>query len=84
MGVQRSLSLRGVISDKNHARVASATITIDGTGTHRQLTSDETGSFQEQLPEGVYRVVVSAPGFKQYIIESLRVAPNTRNVLNIQ
>jgi outer membrane receptor protein involved in Fe transport len=65
--------ITGVITDASGAVVpeASVTVTNSSTNNSKQTTSDNSGFYQVlQLPIGLYRVTVSAPGFEKVTIDS--------------
>jgi len=59
-------SLRGTVQDATGARIASATIVaqLSGSSVKREAASEDRGEFRlDDLPPGSYRVTISAPGF---------------------
>jgi hypothetical protein len=69
-------TVSGRITDANGAVVAGATVTITNTTTNQSqtTTSGNDGSFRSSsLATGTYSVRVSAPGFKQYLLQDVAV-----------
>jgi hypothetical protein len=59
-------SLRGTVQDASGARIASARIVaqLSGSSVKREATSEDRGEFRlDDLSPGAYRVTISAPGF---------------------
>jgi hypothetical protein len=78
-------TVHGVVHDPQHRPIAGADITLQAADSDfilRAKTSSE-GEFQlPQVPIGVYRLTVSAPGFAT-VTQSLSVASGTNPVLHI-
>jgi hypothetical protein len=66
-----STSISGLVSDQTGAVVASATVKIsNASGVVQTLSSDEKGSYSAKgLAPGIYKVSVSAPGFKEFVAD---------------
>src|SRR3954462_14201340 len=65
--------ITGVITDPSSASIAGASVTETNIATNlaQKTTTNASGSYQvSQLPIGLYRVAVVAPGFQQAVIES--------------
>src|SRR5579862_7737547 len=63
-------SLRGVVEDASGGRLASAKVSAQevGSAVVRTTQCDDHGAFRlDQLPPGVYHVVVAAPNFSPAI-----------------
>src|SRR6266849_9667202 len=69
--------ITGVVTDKNGALVAGATVLVisESSGTaERTLTTDESGGFSVTLlPPGAYRLEISAPNFKKSKVTGVQV-----------
>jgi len=68
--------IRGAVKDPAGAVIAGAkiTITVQGTGSQRSVTSGEDGSFEfAAVAVAVYNVEVEAAGFKKYVQKDLAV-----------
>ncbi len=79
-------SVRGVVHDPQHRPVPGAQIVLhDANSTlSKTFNSDANGEFQlNDIPEGVYRVAVSAPGFRPRE-QGLTVTEGKGPVLHIQ
>lgn len=66
--------IEGVVTDASGARVPNASITVRNieTGTERQITSTEEGTYRVPLlPLGTYRLTVEAPNFKRLVREGI-------------
>jgi hypothetical protein len=67
----------GSVNDVNGAAVAGAAVTVRNDATGRQVSTqtDSSGVFRTPaLAPGNYTVTVSAPGFKQYVVNGVRVS----------
>ena len=66
--------IEGVVTDSVGAAIPNAAIAIRniGTGTERQLTSDENGVYRAPLlPLGIYRVTVESANFKRLVRDGI-------------
>lgn len=73
-------SLGGVVTDAADAVVAGATVKVVETGTRKETTTttNSYGRFTARnLPTGNYQVRVESPGFKQAIVNSVRLNAGT-------
>ena len=75
--------LVGMIVDQNEARITTAKILITGRGLSREVTVDEEGFFQIDLPQGNYRVTITANGFRT-ARRNVFVKSNAVTALNVQ
>lgn len=69
-------SIEGTVSDSQGAIIQNATVTVKNVATNaaRTAATNESGQYRVlQLQPGVYEVRVSAPSFKQTILESVQV-----------
>jgi Carboxypeptidase regulatory-like domain/TonB dependent receptor len=67
----------GLVQDSSSAVVASAEVTVTNelTGEERKVTTDETGRYSVPLlPAGVYRISMTAPGFRSAVFPEVSVA----------
>ncbi len=65
--------ITGVVTDSSGAVIPNASVTVTNIATNvtKQATTDNSGLYQAiQLPIGLYRVTVAAPGFEQTTIQS--------------
>ena len=68
--------IEGKVTDPKGAAVAGATVTVTNSTTNQKFTArtDTEGKYKiENLPAGVYAVVVSAPGFSELNRDSVKV-----------
>jgi hypothetical protein len=78
--------IKGLVLDRNDARVVDATIIIESSpkvGFKRQLKSGETGDFEIKVPAGVYYITVEANGFRRFEGWELKVNPKVTEMINI-
>ncbi len=78
--------ISGNVTDPSGAVVPHAAVTIINTGTNEthKLTTNENGSFiQENLDPVMYKVEVSATGFKKAILENVKVDTSTVVTANV-
>ena len=78
-------TLSGSVLDQSGAVVANATITVknNGTGAESKTTSSRNGTFAvPQLPVGIYTVTISATGFKQVVVQDVKIDAATAASLN--
>jgi hypothetical protein len=78
--------IKGLILDRNGARVVDATIIIESSpklGFKRQLTSGEAGDFEIKVPAGIYYITVEANGFRRFEGWELKVNPKIMEMINI-
>jgi hypothetical protein len=84
--VSATAPIAGAVTDPTGAVVAGATVTIknEATGAEFQAATASNGTFTvPALAAGTYRVTVVAPGFKQAIVQGLKLdagIPATANV----
>ena len=72
-------TVSGRITDQNGASVNGASVTITNTTTNQSYTTSSAGDGTYSSPllsPGNYSVMVSAAGFKQYLIQNLSVGGN--------
>lgn len=79
---QTTGQVRGTVVDVNDARVAGATITVEGEGATRAVTTAEDGTYRIELPTGIYRIRVNSRGFCPARRAPFRVQPSTDVMLN--
>jgi hypothetical protein len=78
--------IKGLVLDRNDARIVGATITIESSpkmGFKRQLISGEAGNFEIKVPAGVYYLTVTANGFRRFEGWELKVNPKVTEMINI-
>lgn len=69
-------SISGFVNDQTGAAVVGATVKIsDATGVVQTITSDDKGSYSAKgLSPGAYKLLVSAPGFKDFVADRVTLA----------
>ena len=80
---QTTATLVGRVTDPSGTPIAEAKVNAEntGTGTNRETRSNSTGEYLiPTIPTGVYRVSITAPGFKTFVQGGvqLQVEQNTR------
>lgn len=81
-----SSTLQGTIFDSSHAVVPKAEIAVasPSTGLKRTDTSGESGTYVfNQLPAGIYTVMVKAPGFTTAVYPKVELQVGTAAELNV-
>ncbi|MBZ5663783.1 MAG: carboxypeptidase-like regulatory domain-containing protein [Acidobacteriia bacterium] len=84
---QYRASLRGTVTDSQGAVVPGATVTLVDKDTNRTVvsTSDGNGIYQfYALAPAPYRLTVQAKGFKQKVLENVRIIAEQLNALDLQ
>ncbi len=79
-------AISGTVTDSTGASLPSATVTItnQGTGVARTVTTDSTGFYSaESIPAGTYTVTISKDGFKQSVTRDMHVAPGVRRANDV-
>src|SRR5437667_2626501 len=72
-------TIRGTVNDSSGAVLQSAKVSVtnEGTGEVRRVTSDTSGTFQFlQLPVGTYTLRVEQTGFTTYQLSNIPLAVN--------
>jgi len=72
-------TITGLVTDPSGASVPGATIALQNTGTNLEITttSGSSGNYSlSNLPVGVYRMTVGAPGFRTYARAEVQVTVN--------
>ncbi len=83
---EESGSLRGIVHDPQHRPVSAANVVVESRARawRRSVESDASGEFQiDGVPQGAYRVTVSAGGFRS-LEEQLQVVSGRNPVLHLQ
>ncbi|HEX6622854.1 MAG TPA: carboxypeptidase-like regulatory domain-containing protein [Pyrinomonadaceae bacterium] len=75
--------IKGVVLDKNDARVAGARVGISNAKSRRAVASNEEGEFEVELPAGVYRVRVKANGFRAFVLWPFEVKPGVTETIDV-
>ena len=79
-------SVRGVITDKSGAVIASAKVTLINTGqaVTREATTNSTGEYEfVALPPGTYTVTVEMRGFRKFENKNVQLLVNLPSTLNV-
>ena len=80
-------SLHGTVTDTTGAVVSGATATLlDPATNEKQVsTTDASGTYHfDALPPASYQLTVNAGGFKQKVLNNIRIIPEQANALNVQ
>jgi hypothetical protein len=84
--VTSTSSISGAVVDPSGAVVAGATITVknDVTGEEFRSTSAGNGTFTvPALTAGVYKITVAAPGFKQALVQGIKIDAGVPATVNV-
>jgi hypothetical protein len=84
--VTSTSSISGAVVDPSGAVVAGAVITVknDATGEESRATSAGNGTFTvPALTAGVYKITVAAPGFKQALVQGIKIDAGVPATVNI-
>lgn len=79
-------SIQGTVTDPDGAIVPNAQLSLkdNGNGTVVNAVSDNSGVFNfNALPADDFTLTTSAPGFKQNVIQNLKIIPEQANSLNV-
>ena len=79
-------SLAGAVVDQNGAAVANASVTVRNNATNAESTvqTADNGTFNvPSLPPGDYTVAIQAPGFKQALVQDVKIELNRANAVNV-
>ncbi|MDR5726177.1 MAG: carboxypeptidase regulatory-like domain-containing protein, partial [Terriglobia bacterium] len=79
-------AISGTVTDSTGASLPSVTVTItnQGTGVARTVTTDSTGFYSaESIPAGTYTVTVSKDGFKQSVTRDMHIDPGVRRANDV-
>jgi hypothetical protein len=76
--------LAGVVLDTNNCAVAGATVTVEGGGAKHTITTGQDGSFNIQLPAGIYRIGAESRGFCLSRRAAFRLRPSTTTTVNLR
>src|SRR5215468_11513369 len=84
--VTSTSSISGAVVDPSGAVVTGATITVknDATGEEFRATSAGNGTFTvPALTAGVYKITVAAPGFKQALVQGIKIDASVPATVNV-
>jgi hypothetical protein len=74
--------LRGTVVDTNDARIAGATVTVEGEGVTLAVMTADDGTYKIELPSGIYRIRVNSTGFCPARRAPFRMQPSNTIMLN--
>src|ERR1700676_570139 len=80
-------SLRGTVSDKSGAAIASAKVTLSSTdrGFARTISTGGAGGYEfQQLQPGVYQLTVEVTGFRKYEQKNIQLLVDTPATTNVK
>src|SRR5215470_360266 len=69
-------NITGLVKDPSGGAIPGAEVTATHVSTNQQVrtVSTSAGDYNLPVPPGIYRVTVSAPGFKRYIHPNVNLA----------
>src|SRR6267143_546841 len=73
-------SITGIAHDPSGATIASATVTATNTqtGVNFETKTNDSGAYNiSALPTGIYRLLVQAAGFKEFVKENITLEAGT-------
>lgn len=76
--------LAGMVLDTNNSAVAGATVTVEGGGAKHTITTGQDGSFNVQLPDGIYRIRAESRGFCLSRRAAFRLRPSITTTINLR
>jgi hypothetical protein len=79
----RASKIAGVVVDANDARIVGATIRIENARLSRVVQSGDEGTFEVEIPAGVYRITVEMDGFERFVLSTFRVKAGARESVQI-
>ncbi len=80
-------SIQGTVTDPQGAAIPKAVLTLTDLETNREVTAtaNDAGVYSfNALPPDRFKLVASAPGFKQQVLADLQVIPEQSNAVNVQ
>jgi uncharacterized membrane protein len=77
-----AVKVSGIVVDWNYARVITTRIVFKSEGETTEVTVNEEGSYEVELPPGRYVVEATAPGFLKRRVK-LQVEPAAPRTLNL-
>ena len=80
---EAATEINGVVVDWQDARIVNASVVIEGNNFRSATASNQIGEFRMVLPVGTYKLTVSHPTFKTYVIKKLRILESNNAVLKI-
>ncbi len=75
--------LAGLVLDAGEARVVAARVIIESKGFRREVTSDNEGNYEVELPEGKYKIHAERADFYPSKKKSVRVNSNSTTRFDI-
>ena len=84
---QYRASLHGTVTDPTGAVVSGATVTLLDPATNQKsvFTTDPAGAYHfDALPPSSYQLTVSTSGFKQKVLDNIRIIPDQANAVDVQ
>lgn len=84
MAQETTGNIEGTVSDASGARVAGATVKVEGAAFTRTVTANTEGFYRVlQVPPGVYKVTISAANFSSAIAEDVTVVLGKTTEVNL-
>ena len=75
--------LTGLILDRGDARVPKAKIVVERKGFHREMTSEDDGRYEIELPVGSYAITVTRDGFHPTRNTDVQIRSNSQTTFNV-
>ena len=79
---QPAVRVTGIVVDWQYARVLRTTIVFESEGHREEVTVNDEGAYEVDLPPGRYVVKASAPNFRERRVK-LQVEPDAPRILNL-
>lgn len=77
-------TVRGAVFDPNEALIPKAKFVIEGRDFRREVSSNDVGEFEAEVPAGIYRITSEQGLYYPLRRAPFRVAPNSVTVLNLR
>ena len=72
-----------VVNYENGALIPNAQVIVEGKDIRKEIKTDEEGNYKIELSEGVYKITVSATGFKTFARKKINLNERGFFTLNI-
>ena len=75
--------LKGIVVDWQYARIPYATLLFEDDLVRKEVSVNEEGAYEVELPVGNYKVTAHVQHFQRYSLTSFFVAPDGTRTLNV-